>query len=88
MPNFYILQDAQVCVKWPNVRCWCVTVSCHSVRATTCTYCDRLIRTGFLANDMELSGYFRSAMSRYVYFTLWLSVLWEGVAVQGRGHRS
>jgi len=43
---------------------FCVAVNCHFVKVTTCTCCDKLIRTGFLVNAMESLEYFQSAMLR------------------------
>ena len=39
-------------------------VSSHFAKATTCTCCDKLIRTGSLENVMDLLEYFQSAMLR------------------------
>ena len=44
--------------------CDCTAASCHFVKVITCTCCDKLIRTGFLVNDMDLSEYFQSATLR------------------------
>ena len=41
-------------------------MNCHFVEVTTCTCCDKLIRTGFLVNAMESLEYFLSATLRLV----------------------
>lgn len=65
---FFVLSVVLIlCFFDDRASCNCAAVSCRFVKESTCTCCDKWIRTGSLVNVTDLLGYFQSATLRYLY---------------------